>query len=102
MNLKDYRKLCKKWAKMRGLYDSYDKLSWRFSRDSAIHWYCTYWHSGQFSELYRIIGQIGYNPSRLSRNAKDDLREDYTAWELFKFLNRRAKYYSKNGSNWRV
>ena len=102
MNLKDYRKLCKKWAKMRGLYDSYDKASWGFSRDSAIHWYCTYWHSGQFSELYRIIGQIGYNPSRLSRNAKDDLKEDYMAWELYKFLNRRAKYYSKNGSHWRV
>lgn len=102
MNLKDYRKLCKKWANVRGLYDSHDKQSWRFSRDSAIHWYATEWHNGQFSELYKITGQIGYRPSIMSRDAKEDLKEDYTAWELYKFLNRRAKYYSKIGSNWRV
>lgn len=102
MNLRDYRRLCKKWCKMRGLYDLYDRDNWRFSRDVAIHWYASEWHSGQFSELYRILCQIGYKPSILSKNAKHDMREDYTAWELYKFLNRRARYYSKIGYNWRV
>ena len=82
MNLKCYRRLCKKWAIMRGLYDSHDRDSWRFSRDSAIHWYASEWHNGQWSDLYKVIGQIGYNPSILSKNARDDLEEDYLAWEL--------------------
>lgn len=102
MNLKSYRILCKKWAIVRGMYYQHDKDSWRFSRDSAIHWFSVYWHNGQNSSLYKITCQIGYNPSILSKNAKDDLNDDYLAWELFKFLNRRANHYAKNGNNWRI
>jgi hypothetical protein len=103
MEIKGYRRLCKKYAKLRGLIDPYDSNdSWIFSRESAIYWFANYWHSGQWSDLYKVLCQSEYKPSILSKNAKDDLKEDCTAWELFKFLNRRARHFSKIGQGWRV
>ena len=61
MNLKSYRILCKKWAIMRGMYDSHDKDNWRFSRDSSIYWFSVYWHNGQNSNLYRIQCKRNHN-----------------------------------------
>ena len=103
MDIRGYRRLCKKYARLRGLIDPHgSRMEWVFSRESAIYWFANYWHSGQFSDLYKIVSQSEYNPSILSKNAKDDLKDDYVALQLFGFLKRRAIYYSKIGKAWRV
>jgi len=37
----------------------------RFSAARALHWYCVDFHSGQWSDLYRIQCRLGYRPGAL-------------------------------------
>lgn len=42
-----------------------------FDKEEAIHCFATGWHGGQWSNLYAILSESEYTPSRIGRGLSD-------------------------------
>lgn len=56
-----------------------------FSGARALYWYCSDWHSGQWSDLYRIMCALKYRPSPTEKSPTPE-DEDPTDHEFYKAL----------------
>lgn len=51
----------------------------RFDIEEAIYWYASDYHSGQASELYRILSTSPFNPGPMSHGPEGMAEEIYNA-----------------------
>ena len=51
------------------------------SAEAAVYYFANHWHSGQWSDLYRILCECEYKPGRLE--SFDSWREEDPVGEMF-------------------